>query len=137
MCNYVATVHKIQAVWNDYQAKCQNEESGGGNKRRSASAFNSNNQKRNQNGQSGQNKKPRFLQNFKPENRKYSKQEWGAMSHQQCREVIKFRRSKLAEKEDQASSTARKIASSIASETVSLSSQSAMDDRSNAASQFW
>ena len=77
-------VHEVLATWNDYLAKTKEEESGGaGRNKRSASAFNSNQQKNsNQNGQGG-NKKPRFVQNFKPENRSYSKQEWGSLSNQQ------------------------------------------------------
>ena len=130
----MAAVHFIQGVWNEHQSKCQRDESGGGNKRRSAPAFNSNSQKgRNQN---GSNKKPRYIQNFKPENRTYSKEEWGSMSNQHRLEVIKFRKSKLAANGNQARSTARKIVSSIASKTVSLSSESAQDDMSDAASQF-
>merc|ERR1712025_149196 len=66
--NYVISVHEVLATWNDYIAKVKEEE-GGSRSKRSVSAFNSNHQK-NAIGQGG-NKKPRFLHNFKPENRTY------------------------------------------------------------------
>ena len=50
--------------------------------------------------------------------------------------MIQFRKSKLAEKENQAYSAAWKVVSSAALETISLSSHSAIDDRSDAAGQF-
>ena len=106
----------------------------GGRNRRSASAFNSNHQKRyhNQNGQDGQNKKPRFNHHFKPENRTYTDQEWGNLSYQQRKEVIKLRRSRRG----QANSNARKIISSAALETINLPPHPAVDDRGDAANQF-
>merc|ERR1712197_234586 len=102
--NYVISVHEVLATWNDYMAKTKEEENGGpGRNKRSASAFNSNQQKNYYyQGNQGGNKKPRFIQNFKPENRSYSKQEWGSLTNQQRQQVIKFRKSKLAEKDNQA-----------------------------------
>ena len=58
------------------------------------------------------------------------------MSNQQRREVIQFRKSKLAEKDNQAYLNARKVVSSAVSETVSSSPHPAVDERSDAANQF-
>ena len=128
--NYVASVHEALATWNEYQAKCQMVANGGRN-RRSASAFNSNHQKRyhNQNNQNGQNKKPRFNHHFKPENRSYTDQEWGNLSYQQKKEVFNLRKARR----DQANSSARKMVSSAVSEIVSSSPQ---DEKNDAANQF-
>ena len=134
--NYVASVHEALATWNEYQAKCQMVASGGRN-RRSASAFNSNHQKRyhNQNDQNGQSKKPRFNNNhFKPENKSYTDLEWGNLSYQQRKEVIKLRKSRRGQ--GQANSNARKIVSSAVLENVNLPPYPAGDDRGDAANQF-
>ena len=50
--------------------------------------------------------------------------------------MIQFRKSKLAEKENQAHLNARKVVSSAVSETISSSPHSAMGERNDAANQF-